>query len=427
MIAALLVALALAARLPAAAAAPAAAYEAVLAAANFTGNARVTHGPGTTVWRQSFGYRSRKYRVPMDKDARFPVASNTKLYVAISLYQLQEQGKVVLSRPVADYLPPSALAALGFPPQVTRWCPVVAGSPATACRNVTFQQLLGMSAGLPDLGFQFRPYPGSLAAVVGWHLTAPNGQLLFEPGTQYYYSNPSFMLGAYMVELLSGQPFGDYLRANIMDPLGLSRHTYYDPYNGKLGGDDGRVDEFYRWLDPATKAEVAWGPCSSEFDLGSANGAGGIVSTQVDEATLYYTLFNFSAPMARWGRPVLRDPASVVSIVAPWTPMPGSGNYYAQGLFIWSPNASAPVPPRIMYEGEIMCSLTANYFDTTATPHVLTQVWSNTHVRFVSSAALAAQQASERGSFFSFLQSLPGAPGGGLMGLATALHNLYMQ
>jgi hypothetical protein len=49
-----------------------------------------------------------------------------------------------------------------------------------------------------------------------------NRELLFDPGTQYDYNNSNYNLLAWIVENLSGQPFGDYLRGNIFLPLNMT-------------------------------------------------------------------------------------------------------------------------------------------------------------------------------------------------------------
>jgi hypothetical protein len=257
-----------------------------------------------------------------------------------------------------------------------------------------------MSSGIAATGgMQFMPYPGSIATYVGYFIAKP---LAFVPGTDFYYSNPSFALGAYFIQKFSGMSFEEYLKKNIFDIVGL-KNTYYDPYNGKFVLDRQRTREYYNYIDPNTGELVGVGTCSSEFDTGSASGAGGLVSTQDDEAALYYTLFNFSD--GAFGYPLLTK-QSLLSLVLPRTKVPNNDNlYFAQGLFVISNGSS--IPPIIQYEGEIMCSHTANIFDMTVAPPVMSQVWSAVRVAYVDQTTLNAAASARDGNFFEVFQSWP--------------------
>ena len=258
-----------------------------------------------------------------------------------------------------------------------------------------------MSSGIPgDLMSFFLPYSGSIGATVGNFITAP---LMFEPGSQFYYSNPNFVLASYFVEKFSGMSFEQYLTQHIFDVVGL-KNTYYDPYNGKFGLDKQRVGEYFRYLDPTTKAPLTNGLCSSEYDLGAMAGAAGIVSTQADEALLYFTLFNFSNP-ATMGQPLLQKPQSLLDIVKSRT-LVENNLYFAQGLFV-NADALNAFPTVIQYEGEIVCSHTLNYLNLTVSPPTLVQVWSAVPVAYVTQAELHALAAARTGNFFEIIMTLP--------------------
>lgn len=258
-----------------------------------------------------------------------------------------------------------------------------------------------MSSGIPgDLMDFFLPYSGSIGATVGSFIASP---LMFSPGSQFYYSNPNFVLASYFVEKFSGMSFDSYLSAHIFDVIGL-KDTYYNPYNGKFGLDRQRVDEYYQYLDPLTKEVVTNGLCSSEYDLGAMAGAAGIVSTQGDEATLYFALFNFSDP-SHMGFPLLKNPQSLLEIVKARTIVEGN-LYFAQGLFV-NANELNSFPIAIQYEGEIVCSHTLNYFNISVTPPVLVQVWSAVPVFYVTKEHLNTLEVAKSGNFFDITLTLP--------------------
>jgi CubicO group peptidase (beta-lactamase class C family) len=371
----------------------------LLIASNFTGPASVWEGNASVrVGEVQLGVMDYMAQLPVLHNTRYPVASNTKLHVTISLYQLQERGIVNLSHSIADYLTQEDFVAFGLP-NMTQYCPITASSNRT-CQVVTFTQLLAMSACLPDTNLQFMPYPGSIGLYVGWVIQLP---LVCIPGTSYYYSNPSFMLGAYFVEKFSGLSFEAYLKQNIYDTLGMT-NTYFDPYNGKFSLDPLRTREYYQYIDPVTMQTLSMGTCSSEFDLGSASGAGGIVSDQGDEAILYFSLFNFT----NRGKSLFKDPESLLSIVRPRTLINSEQNlYYAQGLFVNAESPSEVIPEVIQYEGEIICSHTMNYFYAKREPQLMIQLWSAVQVAYVNSTQLFSAMHAREGNFFSVFGSWP--------------------
>lgn len=296
----------------------------------FNGLVRVRNGSAAAVIAaQDFGILSDYHHTD---SLRFPVGSNTKLHVALALYQLQESGLVNLTHSIADYLDANDFVAFGWSPNST-YCPKVVNSSTPSCQVITFEQLLGMSSGIPGGPFDnfFVPYAGSIGATVGPYLQA---ELYFVPGTDFFYSNPSFMLAAYFVEKLSGMELGDYVRKNIWR-LASMNDTRYDPYNQQLAEDDRQVAEKFHYIDASTNDSIAWGKCSYELDPGVVNGAGGFKSTVKDEANLYFRLFDFNA----MGRPFLKHPSSLLAMVTPRTAT-GSPRWFAQG--VWVMNCADP-------------------------------------------------------------------------------------
>lgn len=368
----------------------------LLEASNFSGPASVWEGNATArIGEVQLGLMDYPAQLPVVSKTRYPVASNTKLHVAIALYQLQERGLVNLSRPISDYLTQDDFIAFGLP-NITRYCPMFPG--ITDCQVITFIQLLSMSACLTDTNLQFMPFPGSIALYVGWVIQLP---LSCVPGTLFYYSNPAFMLGSYFVEKFSGLSLEKYLKTNIYDVLGME-NTYFDQYNGKFSLDPLRTREYYHYIDPETKKTVSVGVCSSEYDLGSASGAGGIVSDQGDEAILYFSLFNFS----NRGKPLFTNPQSLLAIIKPRTLIAGT-SYYAQGLFVIAETASEAIPEIILYEGEIICSHTMNYFYAKRQPQLLVQVWSAVQVAYVNATQLYDAMNARQGNFFDTFNGWP--------------------
>jgi CubicO group peptidase (beta-lactamase class C family) len=378
--------------------------QSILASYNFTGVAHAWRKPNVPVFETAQGYTNAKYRISMTLDAHFPIGSNTKLYIAVALYQLQEDGLVDLESSIGNYLNATDFCAFGYP-NMTSYCPQVPGN--ASCQTITFVQLLSMTAGIPvNAAEEFMPYPGSIAQTFGSSLVAP---LLFVPGTQYYYSNPSFNLAGYFVEKLSGMPLPQYLQRRIIEPLGLTS-TYLDVYNGQFAMDEKRVDEFYQFIDPSSNTTVSTGTCTFDLDSGAGAGAGGLVSSSYDEMVFYFTLFNFSD--GAWGMPLLKNRSSLEAIVKPRIAQSGvgPGYYYSQGVGVKlsDPNITSPLEA-IVYEGETLCVRTANIYNVSAglTLPTMAQVWTNVVVSYTSKDAITAIESGDRGYFYSFLEAFP--------------------
>jgi CubicO group peptidase (beta-lactamase class C family) len=152
-------------------------------------------------------------RNPVDVDTVFRIASITKTFTAVAVMQLYEQGLVDLDAPANDYLRSFRLA-----PAKVGW------------RPATLRDLLTHTAGIPKL---VRP---SRALASGWFGESvpvdrpppPLGEfyrgrlpVVAEPGTTFNYSDHSLAAVGQIVEDVGGQPLDRYLRAHVLDPLGM--------------------------------------------------------------------------------------------------------------------------------------------------------------------------------------------------------------
>lgn len=198
--------------------------DALFAQYNFSGSAAFSwtgHGaPVNCIFKRNYGSFNPVFKsAPWPENPTYPIASNSKVYSAIGLSLLVQRGLVKsLNDSIADYLTPADLVALGVQGNnVTRYCPIVQGDKSGTCQTVSFAQLLSMSAGIADdYQNQILPWPGTTAGVIARYDIS---SLQFVPGTQYYYSNPSFMLTAFFIEKLMNTTFQAFV-ASIARRLG---------------------------------------------------------------------------------------------------------------------------------------------------------------------------------------------------------------
>ncbi|MFD8500531.1 serine hydrolase domain-containing protein [Amycolatopsis sp. NPDC059657] len=225
---------------------------------------------GRLAFLEAFGHRDRARGLPMTTDSLFWIASMTKPITAVGALLLHEQGRLVLDAPVDTYLPEFANR-------------LVAGADGTsrpAVRQPTLVDLLRHTAGLPEGLLGDTATHRLYVEAVGDGMTDLTGQefisrlaalpLLHEPGALWHYGWGLDLVGL-IIESLTGERLGDYLRHAVFAPLGMKDTTFGVPDK----------DRFAQPLplDPLT------GEHQSLPDLGRArfdSGGAGLVSTVPD-------------------------------------------------------------------------------------------------------------------------------------------------
>ncbi|MEX0619564.1 MAG: serine hydrolase domain-containing protein [Pseudohongiellaceae bacterium] len=158
----------------------------------------VTQG-GNVVHVQGYGADSNGN--PVDANTVFPIASLSKSFTALAVMQFVERGIVALDEPVVSYLPEFVMAD-------------------ERAQTITLRQLLTHTSGLSDRSFPEKslPQPHTLSAAVA--RLAPAG-LEVAPGGANRYHNPNYQIVARLIEVLSGEPFDEYMRQNVFEPIGM--------------------------------------------------------------------------------------------------------------------------------------------------------------------------------------------------------------
>jgi len=161
------------------------------------------------VWAQGFGMADSKNKTPASADTVYRIGSVSKLFTDIAIMQLVERGELNLDAPVTDYLP-------DFRPKN------LFGTP------ITLRQLMSHRSGLlrePPVGNYFETSQPTLAGTV----QSLNGtELVFAPNTHTKYSNAAIAVVGYLLEARSHEPFAQYLKSSVLDPMGLS-HSSFEP------------------------------------------------------------------------------------------------------------------------------------------------------------------------------------------------------
>jgi D-alanyl-D-alanine carboxypeptidase len=155
------------------------------------------------VWATGFGFADIKGKLPMTPATKFRMASHSKLFTAVAIMQLREQGKLRLDDPVSKYLP---------------W---FKGKPAGDDDGpITIEQLLSHSSGLQrEAGDHWTSFEFPTSDELR-HLFAER-QAAFAPSVRWKYSNLAYSVAGMVVEQVSGERWADYVDRNIFQPLGM--------------------------------------------------------------------------------------------------------------------------------------------------------------------------------------------------------------
>jgi len=234
---------------------------------------------------ESFGQRDAASGAPMTKDAIFRIYSMTKPITSMAAMMLWEEGRFLLSDPIAQYLPDLADLKVA----------VVRGGEIDRVpveRAITIQDLLRHTSGLT---YEFRgagPVHKMYQSARVSSLAQSNADqvatlgkipLLHQPGTRWEYGRSTDVVGR-LVEVLAGQPLSAFFEQQILAPLGMVDTAFHVPqrHHSRL------AEAFAR--DPGSGAAVQLLDVRTPPKFES--GGGGMVSTASDYARFLQMLLD---------------------------------------------------------------------------------------------------------------------------------------
>ncbi|WP_051969722.1 serine hydrolase domain-containing protein [Kitasatospora azatica] len=163
---------------------------------------------GRMVWS---GARSMIEGHAPDANVQYRIGSISKTFTAVLVLRLRDEGLLDLADPLEQHLP------------------------GTVAGRATIRELLCHAAGLSSEtpGPWWERTPGSLRPELADLLEE---QPFRHPaGERFHYSNPGYALLGALVERLRGEPWGEVLRQEVLEPLGLTRTTLL-PQSPHAGG-----------------------------------------------------------------------------------------------------------------------------------------------------------------------------------------------
>ncbi|MFC5525161.1 serine hydrolase domain-containing protein [Rhodanobacter ginsengisoli] len=164
---------------------------------------------GNLLFARGYGYADLKTRTaPSPETTLFRPGSTSKLFTWTAVMQQVELGKLDLDKDVNDYLDFKIPARDGKP--------------------ITLRNIMTHTPGFEDTARGLLPASTdevNLEKYLKSHVPAR----IFAPGTIVAYSNYGCGLAGYIVQRVSGEPFADYIKRHIFDPLQMTHSSFAQP------------------------------------------------------------------------------------------------------------------------------------------------------------------------------------------------------
>jgi CubicO group peptidase (beta-lactamase class C family) len=171
------------------------------AAGQFSGAVLVARD-GTPVLQQAHGMADRQRRVANTVGTRFCTCSMGKMFTAVAIAQLVEQGRLSFEDTIAPYV-----SGYGFPSEIAD--------------HVTVAELLTHTAGTGD-ALQRTPTSQPPTTTAGLMKVIAATPLRFTPGSRFSYSNSGYIILGAVIEHVTGHSYAEHIRDRIFAPAGMT-------------------------------------------------------------------------------------------------------------------------------------------------------------------------------------------------------------
>ncbi|SDJ15917.1 serine hydrolase domain-containing protein [Salimicrobium halophilum] len=220
----------------------------------------------------AFGYADRAEKRLNHPTTRFGIASGSKLFTAIGICQLVEEGLITFETHLADALD------INFP---------------HFDEDITIHQLLTHTSGIPDYFDEeemddyedlWRDYPVyQIETLKDFLPLFQKEQMKFNPGQRFHYNNAGYIILGLILEQQTGRTFTEYIEAEVFQKCGMSDSGYFVmdrlPENTAIGYIDNEEEQTWR---------------TNIFSIPKKGGSdGGAYTTAYDIMKLWEALFNF--------------------------------------------------------------------------------------------------------------------------------------
>jgi len=268
---------------------------------DFSGVIHVENRTGL-IHTSAHGFSNRADSIPNTTNTRFGIASGCKLFTAIAICQLVEEGNISFHSKISSLLDHS------FP---------------HFAEEVTVHHLLTHSSGIPDYFDEdvMDDFEELWVKNPMYHMRQledflplfQDQQMKFNPGEKFHYNNAGYIVLGLIVEKVAGVPFTDYVEEHIFKPARMEESGYFSldslPAKTALG-----------YMD---KEDGTWK--TNSYSIPIKGGAdGGAYVTAGDFAKLWQSLLN--------GKLVSKE--MLDKMMTPWIQTDNDNDYYGYGMWM---------------------------------------------------------------------------------------------
>jgi len=273
---------------------------------------------GKVIYGRGLGLREIAHGRPATPRTLYGIGSVTKSFTCLAIMQLQEQGQLSVDDACDRYLP-LEIRPGGEPIRLRHFMAHTSGIPALASSEAAIRHAQGSSDRWLPLG----GYDDMLRFVNG-----AGDWTIGSPGERWFYLNEGYALLGAVIEKVSGRTYQDYVRDQILTPLGMTRSFFA---KAEVEGDD---DVAVPYLITKDKQQLP-----GQYLYRRVTSHGGLISS-VEDMAAYVTMY-LSQGEGPGGRVVSAE--SLRAMQAPAIPVPfrradaqgdAPGGYYGFGLSI---------------------------------------------------------------------------------------------
>ncbi|TCT16032.1 CubicO group peptidase (beta-lactamase class C family) [Natranaerovirga pectinivora] len=190
---------------------------------------------GEILLAKGYGYSDYDTKEPVDTEKTlFRIGSTSKLLTWTAIMQLVEQGKLDLDRDVNEYLD------FEIPNRIE-----YKGNKGEA-EPITLRHLMSHTPGFEDYMTDVFSLSEENLIPLARYVREERPARVFNPGEVSAYSNYGTSLAGYIVQVVSGVPFAQYIEENIYAPLGMKNSTFRQPVPNDL---QDNLSKAYRYVN----------------------------------------------------------------------------------------------------------------------------------------------------------------------------------
>lgn len=160
---------------------------------------------GEIIYEKAFGKSNLELNTDMTVQNVFQIGSMTKQFTAFSILLLESKGKLNIKDPISKYIP-------DYPNG----------------KSITIHHLLTHTSGIKDFTKM-----KSISEIAQKEMTPKmmidffkNEPVDFNPGEKFDYNNSGYVLLGYLIELVSGETYEDFVKKNIFEKIGMNNSFY---------------------------------------------------------------------------------------------------------------------------------------------------------------------------------------------------------